>query len=133
MRKALLLACAAALMAVVPVARAALSIDGDIGFTGTYTQNGGTLDHLDTATSMTINTILVNSTHGDLIGAVSPIFFSPIGVNGNAPSVVGNTLWTVTVSGFTYSFTVDTATQNLTSVPQLNLIGVRHDDHHKVD
>jgi len=123
MRKALLLACAAALLAVVPVARAALAINGDIGFTGTYTQNGGTLDHLDTATSMSINTVSVQTAHGDLAGATGPSFISPIGVNGNGPFLVGNTLWTVTVGTDTYSFMVSTATQNFTTAAQLNLVG----------
>ena len=124
MRKALLLACAAALMAVAPVARAALAIDGDIGFTGTFTVIGATGGKLNTATSMSIGTVNVVSANGDLTGAGTPLsFFSPIGVNGNGPSLVGNTLWTVKVGTETYLFTVATETQSFASASQLNLLG----------
>src|SRR5262249_50549377 len=56
-------------------------------------------------------------------------FASSIGVNGNPPSLITHTLWTATVGALTYSFTVTTESQTLTSGAQLNLagVGVMHD------
>lgn len=107
------------------VAAQAVGINGDIGFTGTYTQNGGTSGDLTTATSMTINgDLMINVAHGDLSGAGAPFsFVSPINVNGNLPSLVGATLWTATVGGKLFSFVVTTSVQTLTTAPQLNIAG----------
>jgi hypothetical protein len=106
------------------IAAQAVPINGSIGFGGTYTQNGGTAGELNTATSMTINTVDIMSTTGDFVGAGAPVTFaSPIGVNGNAPSLIGSSLWTVNVAGVTYKLTVSTETQPFASSTQLNLEG----------
>jgi hypothetical protein len=107
----------------------ATPINGSIGFTGIYTQNGGTLGNLSTATSMTIvntvlNPITVNIATGDLAGAGAPITFAtPIGVNGNAPSLVGLQLWSATKGLITYSLKVTSEAQTFTSGIQLNMAG----------
>ena len=102
----------------------ATPIVGSIGFTGTYTQVGGSPGNLASATSMTINLpIGIGSTTDDFVGANTPTFASPIGVNGNAPSLVGAQLWSVKVGLVTYTFTVLTSTQPFTSGIQLNLAG----------
>ena len=121
MKKQLIkLGCAALTLFAVTSAQA---ITGTIGFTGSYMQNGGTLGELDTATSMSITTVAVQSADGDLTGAASPTFASPIGVNGNAPSLVGSQLWSVLVGLDTYDFVVGTSAQTFTSESQLNLAG----------
>ena len=103
----------------------ATPIDGSIGFAGTYIQTGGTIGDLTTANHMTLGSLLILTTTGDLTGAGAPFSFaSSIGVNGNAPSLVTHTLWTATVGALTYSFTVDSEAQTLTSAAQLNLAGV---------
>jgi hypothetical protein len=107
----------------------ATSINGSIGFTGIYSQNGGTHGALNTATSMTIintvaNPITVNIATGDLAGAGAPITYAtPIGVNGNAPSLVGLQLWSALKAGITYSLLVTSETQTFASGTQLNLSG----------
>jgi hypothetical protein len=103
----------------------ASQIDGSIGFTGTFTQTGGTIGKLNTAHNMTLGSLQIATTSGDLTGAGAPFSFqSAIGVNGNAPSLVTHTLWTATVGAITYSFTVSTETEIFTSPAQLNLMGV---------
>lgn len=115
------LACAAAGLSLVAASNAT-PITGSIGFTGTYTQNGGTAGNLASATTMTIDTTVVSSTTGDFVGAGAPLSFaSPIGVNGNAPAI--GTLWSVTVGSKTYTFTVSSESQTFTSGTQLNLAG----------
>ena len=107
----------------------ATPINGSIGFTGIYSQNGGTIGNLASATSMTIiNTvahpIIVNVATGDLTGAGAPITYAtPIGVNGNAPSLIGLQLWSATKGLITYSLLVTSETQSFTSGTQLNLTG----------
>jgi hypothetical protein len=107
----------------------AIPINGSIGFTGSYTQNGGTAGNLATATSFTIintvlNPIVVFDSTGDLAGAGAPITFaSPIGVNGNPPSLIGLQLWSATKGLITYSLLVSTEAQTFTSGVQLNLAG----------
>ena len=115
---------AAVAMIVTPATLSATAINGSVGFTGLYTQNGGTSGQLNTATSMSITSVLVLSSTGDLTGATAPLTFaSPVGVNGNAPSLVGSQLWSVTVGTDVYTFTVGTETQTLTSASQINLAG----------
>ena len=100
----------------------AVPIVGSIGFTGTYTQNGGTIGDLSTATSMTINTVGVDIATDDLTGAGAPLSFaSPIGVNGNLP-LIGQ-LWSVTVGTDTFTFAVTSQSQTFTSAIQVNLAG----------
>jgi hypothetical protein len=109
----------------------ATPINGSIGFLGLYTQNGGTAGNLASATSFTIintvaNPIIVQpgSATGDLAGAGAPITYAtPIGVNGNAPSLVGLQLWSATKGLITYSLLVTSETQSFTSGTQLNLTG----------
>ena len=103
----------------------AIPISGSIGFTGAFTANGETTPgDLSTATSMTINSVLVATTTGDLVGAVNPVFISPIGVNGNPPVLVGAQLWSVQViPSDTYTFDVATSLQTFTSPGQINLAG----------
>ncbi len=102
----------------------ATPINGSIGFTGTYVQNGGTHSDLATATSMTVNQPpTIGDPTGVFVGATSPTFAGLIGVNGNAPSLIGSTLWTVLVGGVTYSLVVTTEVQSFTSGAALNLLG----------
>jgi len=118
------LACAALALGLTASAYAA-QINGSIGFTGTFIQTGGTIGLLNTADHMTLGSLQIASSTGDLTGAGAPFSFaSSIGVNGNAPSLVGHTLWTATVGAITYSFTVSTESQIFTSPSQLNLLGV---------
>ncbi len=93
----------------------AVPIVGSIGFTGNYTQTGGTSADLSTATSLTIVSpaISLPATTGALVGATLNTFFSPIGVNGNAPSLIGQQLWSVNVGAINYTFVVGTAGQTL--------------------
>lgn len=112
----------------------ATPITGSIGFTGSYTQNGGTAGNLASATSFTIvNTlahpIVVFDAMGMLTGAAAPITFaSPITVNfspGNGNLVFPSDvqLWSATVSPLTYSLLVTTEMQTFTSGIQINLAG----------
>ena len=102
----------------------ATPIVGSIGFTGTYTQVGGTAGNLASATSMTINLpVGIQNPTGAFVGANTPTFLSPIGVNANVGTLVGQTLWTVIVGGVNYSLLVTTASQPFTSGTQLNLSG----------
>lgn len=98
----------------------ATPITGSIGFGGTYTQNGGTFGDLSTATSMTIDTVNIQSTFGSFVGATSPIFASPIAVN---PATGLTQLWSVIVGAVTYTFNVTSESQPFTSSTQLNLQG----------
>jgi hypothetical protein len=99
-------------------------IVGSIGFTGTDSQTGGTQGDLSTATSMKIVTINIPNGTGVLAGPYTSYgFTSPIGVNGNAPSLVGASLWNVVISGVTYDLLVTSSTQVFTSAGQLNLTG----------
>jgi hypothetical protein len=113
----------------------AVPISGSIGFTGAFVQNGGTAGNLGTATSFTVlNTvaspITIHDATGAFVGAGAPISFaSTIGVNGNAPSLIGAQLWSVLSGVTTYSLTVTTEAQTFTSGIQLNLAGsgILHD------
>ena len=98
-------------------------IVGSIGFGGDYTQNGGTLGDLTTAVSMSMNTVSILSPSGAYAGAVSPVIASPIGVNANPPSLVGNQLWSVMVGATTYSFVVSTESQPFVNASLLDLQG----------
>lgn len=111
-----------ALLLVAGLASAAQAnpITGSIGFIGDYIQNGGTLGDLTTATSMTITDTVIGSSTGDLSGASLISFATPIPVN---PPVGLTTLWSVLVSGITYSFTVTSETQDLTTPEALHLKG----------
>lgn len=101
----------------------AIPIDGSIGFTGTFTQNG-TPGDLTTATSMTIDSVAVLSATGSFFGAVTPpaFFATPIGVNSGIPPIIGE-LWSVVVGPRTYTFNVTSESQSLDSITQVNLLG----------
>jgi hypothetical protein len=103
----------------------AAQINGSIGFTGVYTQNGGTSGNLSTATSMGIDTVDVDTADGDLTGATAPLSFAnPIGVNANAGALAGNQLWSVTVGADVFTFDVTTSAQPFTSNTSLVLNGL---------
>jgi hypothetical protein len=123
MRKFLSLLVLAGVAMMLTSAMYADTIKGDIGFTGTYVQTGGTSGDLSTATSFSVTSVSVNSTNGDFVGAGTPNFASPIGVNGNPPSVTGSYLWVVTVGSYQYGLLVSTENQTFTSKTQLNLAG----------
>ena len=99
----------------------AATINGGVVFVGNYTANG-TPGDLTTATAVT-PTILATLGVGDLSGAAFGSFLSPIGVNGSLAGNVGLTLWTVSAGGDTYTLTVDTAVQTLTSPIQISMAG----------
>jgi hypothetical protein len=102
----------------------ATSISGSVGFGGTYVQVGGTAGLLGSATSMTINApVAILSATGDLSGATTPSFIGSIGVNGNAPALVGAQLWSVIVGGKTFTFTVVSETETVPFSNQLNIVG----------
>ncbi|HEY5041759.1 MAG TPA: hypothetical protein VIK53_07120 [Verrucomicrobiae bacterium] len=102
----------------------AVPIVGSIGFTGTDSQVGGTPGNLSTATSMTIVSVNTPNGTGVLAGPyTSYSFVTSIGVNGNAPSLVGLDLWSTVISGVTYNLLVSTSSQVFTSAGQLNLTG----------
>jgi hypothetical protein len=113
----------------------AIPITGSIGFTGAFVQTGGTAGNLGTAVSFIIlntvvNPITIHDATGAFVGAGAPISFAPtVGVNGNAPSLVGAQLWSVLNGLTTYSLTVTTEGQTFTSGIQLNLAGngILHD------
>jgi len=96
----------------------ATPISGSIGFTGVYVQNGGTVGDLLTATSMSISSVSIQNPQGVFVGATTPTFASPIGVNGNGPTLVGAQLWSVIIGGVTYKMIVNTETQNPLSTSQ---------------
>ena len=98
----------------------AIPITGSIGFTGSYTQIGGTHGNLTTATSMTINDIAVGTTSGSFVGAIDPTFASPISVN---PAVGLGRLWTVLVGSTTYTFDSTSESENLDTPSGLHLVG----------
>ena len=109
------------------------SIQGSVGFTGTYVQNGGTDGDLSTATSFTINNtisqpITISSATIDFIGATTPTFYSPITVT-PLPSAYGvsiplNTqLWSVLVGSKTYDLLVTSAIESFRDSTQVNLKG----------
>lgn len=102
----------------------AVPIVGSIGFTGEYTQNGGTLGNLASATSMTIDTHIITTTSGDFVGAGAPsTFATPIWVNAGVGANVGLQLWSVTVAGVSYTLDITTSIQSFTSADQLNIKG----------
>jgi hypothetical protein len=101
----------------------ATPISGSIGFTGTYTQNGGTIGDLTTATSFTINTVSIATTTGVFVGAGSPTFASPISVNPANNLIPNVQLWSVIVGGVTYTLVVTTETETFDTASQLNLAG----------
>jgi hypothetical protein len=109
----------AALVSIGSVAQAT-PITGSVGFTGTYTQNGGTFGDLTTANSMTINTTTIGTTSGSFVGATLVSFASPINVN---PATGLTTLWSVLVGSTTYKFTSTSESQNLTTPTGLHLLG----------
>jgi hypothetical protein len=57
----------AALVSIGSVAQAS-PITGSVGFTGTYTQTGGTKGNLTTATSMKITSTSIGTTSGSFVG-----------------------------------------------------------------
>ena len=118
-----LMAAAVAVLGAFSTAQAT-PIVGSIGFTGTDSQTGGTMGDLSTATSMKIVTINTPNGLGALAGPYTSYnFATPIGVNGNGPTLVGSQLWTVVISGVTYDLLVTSSSQVFTSAGQLNLTG----------
>jgi hypothetical protein len=114
----------------------AVPIVGSIGFAGSYSQVGGVVGNLMTASSMQINTVFaINSTgqFGPLGSVVLNAFVSTVGVNGNlgpnhAPFFNQNTpsdqLWSITVGGVTtYTFTVMSESQVFTAANAIDLQG----------
>src|ERR1017187_1139337 len=102
----------------------ATPIVGDIGFTGTYVANGSlTPSDLTTVHSITISTVNINVTHGAFVGATSPTFASPIGINGFAPTLVASQLWSVLVGSTVYSLLVTTENQITTTPATIVLQG----------
>ena len=113
----------------------ATPINGSIGFTGTYVQNGTTHGNLLTATSMSIvqppTVSVITGTFftaaGGLIANVTfPTFYTPINVNFptlSSANLVNNNLWSVIIAGVTYSMVVSTESQTFASATQLNLAG----------
>jgi hypothetical protein len=97
-------------------------INGSIGFTGVYTQNGGTAGQLNTASSFTIDSVSIEDPTGIFTGASDPTFFSPINVN-PANNLLGEQLWTVVIGGVTYALNVGSESQTFTSSSQLDLAG----------
>jgi hypothetical protein len=93
----------------------ATPITGSIGFNGNYTQTGGDPNDLSTAISLSLFNVAISgpATSGALVGAINPTFATPIGVNGNGPSLVGAQLWSVLVGSTTFSFIVGTEAQTL--------------------
>ena len=87
---------------------------------------------MNTATSMAINQpptvssitgIFFTAAGGNIANVLNPTFATPIGVNGNTPSLIGAQLWSVLIGSTTYSLVVTTETQTFTSGTQLNLAG----------
>lgn len=103
----------------------ATPIVGSIGFTGNYSQTGGNAFTLSEATSLSITSVAISvpATTGALLGATLNSFVTPIGVNGNAPSLVGAQLWSVTVGSTIYTFDVSSAAQTLGPGNTLTLAG----------
>ncbi|MEI6193718.1 MAG: VPDSG-CTERM sorting domain-containing protein [Verrucomicrobiota bacterium] len=118
--KTMLTAGAVAVLISLSAAVQAIPITGDIGFTGEFTQNGGTLGNLTTATSMTIVSPAIGTTHGSFAGATLVSFASPIAVN---PGVGLTTLWQVLVGAVTYTFTATSEVQDYTAANHLHLQG----------
>jgi hypothetical protein len=98
----------------------ATPINGSIGFSGLYKQNGGTVGDLTTANSFTIASTLILSATGDFTGATLGSFASPITVN---PASGLSTLWSVIVGSTTYTFNVTSESESLDSASQINLLG----------
>ena len=115
-------------LAVVAAASVALAqtvqatpIDGSIGFTGSYTQNGGNQGDLTTATSFATTILTATATFGTV---TSSTFFTPIDVNDTPDNnLLGQQLWTAVIGGVTYSLVVNSESQTFTSTSQLDLAG----------
>lgn len=107
----------------------AIPIVGGIGFTGGYTQNGGTSGDLTTATSFTINTVNVGSTSGAFVGAFGPTFATPITVNPANNLMPNVQLWSVLVGSTLYKFNVsqETETTDTASLIQISCVGTISD------
>jgi hypothetical protein len=119
-RKLIIMAGAVAVLAGFSASVQAIPIAGSIGFGGTYTQNGGSLGNLGSATSMTIDTVAIQTTTGDFAGATLESFASPIAVN---PGAGLGQLWQAILGSTTYTFDVTSEAQTFTSRSQLNLAG----------
>jgi len=119
-KKTMMTAGAVAVLVGISSAAQAIPITGDIGFTGEYTQNGGTIGNLTTATSMTIVNPSIGNTHGSFVGATLVSFASPIAVN---PAAGLTTLWQVLVGAVTYKFTATSEVQDVSFADHLHLQG----------
>lgn len=109
----------AALVSIGSVARAT-PIVGSVGFTGTYTQTGGTKGNLTTATSMKITSTAIGTATGNFAGASLVSFAPTFAVN---PATGLTALWSILVGSTTYTFTSTYESQNLTSPTGLHLLG----------
>lgn len=118
--KSIMMAAAIAVLMSISSAVQAIPIAGSIGFTGEYTQNGGTLGDLRTATSMNITTAEIGTKTGAFVGATLVSFASPIAVN---PGTGLTTLWSVLVGSVTYTFTATSEVQDLTTRNAIHLSG----------
>jgi hypothetical protein len=101
----------------------AVPITGGLAIAGGYMANN---TDLSMATSMTIaGPYAVFNTSGSFIGAdaTSVTFASPIAVNPANNLIPNKVLWTVKVSGVTYTFTVNTETESVDTASQVTLIG----------
>jgi hypothetical protein len=101
----------------------ATPITGSIGFTGSYTQNGGTHGNLASATSMTISSsaIEAGTPTGSFVGASLLSFATPIAVNTLTPPI--GQLWSVLVGSTTYDFNVTTESEPFANKTALDLQG----------
>jgi hypothetical protein len=118
--KLTIMAAAVAVLVGISTTVQATPINGSIGFTGLYKQNGGTIGDLTTATSFTITSTLILAASGDFTGATLGSFATPITVN---PATGLSTLWSVIVGSTTYTFNVTSETESLDSASQINLLG----------
>ena len=98
-------------------------IEGSVAFAGAYKQIGGTPGDLTGATSMDITAAFVVDSQGDLSPATLVTFMDPIGVNGNAPGLLGSQLWKIDVLGTGFTFTVDGVVQDQTQANSLHFSG----------
>ena len=101
----------------------ATAINGSIDFNGNFTQNGGSPPDLTTATTLSVSGTTVGAASGDLAGATLASFATPIGVNGNSPSLVGGNLWSVQVGSYFFWLVVNTEVQGTTTSTELDLAG----------
>jgi hypothetical protein len=114
------LACAAMALGLAATVQAA-QINGSLGFSGQFTQNGGTSGDLSSATTLSIGPWAVGAAIGDFAGTTVPNVlslisdfnvFHPITTLNGPLSPAGQTMWTVKAgNGNIYSFDVTSEMQ----------------------